>query len=81
MHDDGTLAEDIKPFKDDRDVMEMSKFAIDNNDFVFEIYVEPKASSLDLQSLISKGKLVYAADAPLVVVDAPDDDAPLVVVV
>ncbi|MCI50930.1 hypothetical protein A2U01_0072174, partial [Trifolium medium] len=71
MHDDETLAEDIKPFKDDRDAMEMSNFAIDNDDFVFEIYVEPKASSLDLQNLISKGKLVVAADAPLVVVDAP----------
>ena len=61
MHIDGNLEEDIKPFKDDKDAVKMSKFAANNNCDV-ELYVEPKDSKIDLCVLLIKGKGVVGAD-------------------
>lgn len=59
MHIDGNLEEDIKPFKDDKDAVKMSKFAVDDNNCDVELYVEPKESKIDLCVLLSKGKGVF----------------------
>jgi len=57
MHSDRALEDGINPFKDDKDVMFMSNFAVDNKCDV-ELYVEPKASTLYVHGFMSKAKVV-----------------------